>query len=431
MKLRALLSLIVVTSFAISSPAQRTIPKSGRAVPGFEEFENKVVRRIIKDNIPGVAIAFVKDGRLVYARGFGWADEKAQKQIQPNSVFRLASISKSLTAIGILKLVQDRKLCMNQVVFATTGPRRYLPCVGPVLGPIQPIPGPGYSIDPRVYDITVQDLMQMSGGWITKDSGDWGFQIQQAATALGIKGLPNRGEVIRYGINHPLDYTPGTTFSYANFNFMILGQIIERVTGQPYEKWMKANVLEPMAARHANVGLMGKRLPNEVHYYKVEPHQKNAVCCMALPMPIIDSFGGWTASIIDLAHVQATLRNGLPRPNVIDQPTMELMVSRPGNPHFAGKFKYFTDGWDTVECPDGSGGEHGCRVKNASWEKGGDFGLGTITGYGSFPDGLGFVVLFNAHSKTNMPDINKDLIQPLLRNKPHWPTWDLFKYYRK
>lgn len=433
MKRRALLSVLLATVFCLSATAQRTVPISGRAVPGFEEFDQHVLATVQKDHIPGLAIAFVKDGRLVYARGFGWADEQTRRRIEPTSVFRLASISKSLTAIGILKLVQDKKLCMDQKVFAKDGSRRYRPCSGPVLAEIKPYPWcVGCSIDTRIYDMTVQDLMQMSGGWITKDSRDWGFQIQEAAEALGIRGAPTRADVIRYGISHQLNYMPGHDFSYANFNFMILGQIIAKVTGQPYETWMKAHILRPMGARHTSVGLLGKLLPDEVHYYQVQPKTgNNTVCCMDMPLPIIDSFGGWTSSIIDLAHVQASLRNGVPRPNVLNDRTMELMVSRPTNPHFAGKFSYWTDGWDLVQCPDADGGQNGCRVKDAAWQKGGDFGIGTITGYGSKPNGAGFVVLFNAHTETNMPDINKRLIQPLLESKTDWPSWDLFKEYRQ
>src|SRR5664279_1954633 len=57
------------------SQSQSNVPITGKAVPGFEEFERAVVNVIQNDHIPGAAIAFVKDGRLVYARGFGWANE--------------------------------------------------------------------------------------------------------------------------------------------------------------------------------------------------------------------------------------------------------------------------------------------------------------------------------------------------------------------
>ena len=119
-----------VAGWAQMSPGpQSGVPISGKAVPGFEEFERAVVKAIQDDHIPGAAIAFVKDGPLVYARGFGWANEEDKKPIEPTSVFRLASISKSLTAVGILELVQAKRLCMEQKVFA--GPTVPRPATAP------------------------------------------------------------------------------------------------------------------------------------------------------------------------------------------------------------------------------------------------------------------------------------------------------------
>ena len=434
-----------VAGWAQMSPGpQSGVPISGKAVPGFEEFERAVVKAIQDDHIPGAAIAFVKDGRLVYARGFGWANEEDKKPIEPTSVFRLASISKSLTAVGILELVQAKRLCMEQKVFARPdrSSARYGsgPCSQPILH-LDPVKCAGCEVDPRIYDITVQDLMQMSGGWITsrdqvdacgvmtQGSGDW-TDVERAKQGLEMRSMPNRAEVIQFGISHKLNFTPGTCFSYANFNFMILGQIIEEVTDTAYEAWMQQNVLHPMGADHAHILLYGKSLPNEVNYYKVLPDGRNQRCCIDMLRPQIGPAGGWTANIIDLAHVQASLRNSVPDPNPLEPPTMSLMVSRPANPKFTGKFSYWTDGWDTVWCPPESGGPNGCTMQNASWEKGGDFTIGTITTYSSRSNGVSYVLLFNSHTATNMPDINRKIIQPLVRTKTDWPAWDLFKDYQ-
>jgi len=445
MKCRQIGRLLVLSAFlAVSAFAQnlpQNIPITGKAAPGFEEFERAVVDVIQQDHIPGAAIAFVKDGRLVYARGFGWADEAARQAIEPAAVFRLASISKSLTAIGILKLVQDKQLCMEQKVFTPANfkaPAGAGPCANPILE-LQPVKCAGCTVDPRIYDITVQDLMQMSGGWITKQepvdacgvmtrgNGDWTVQRTQQGLH---KPNPTTAEIIRFGISHQLDFTPGTCFSYANFNFTILGQVIQRVTGRPYEQWMQENILQPMGATHARVALHGKSLPNEVNYYNVLPNGESRRCCVDEVWPQIAAAGGWTASIIDLAHVQASLRNGIPDPNPLTPGTMSLMVSRPANPKFAGKFEYWTDGWDSAWCPPESGGPNGCTMQRVSWEKGGDFVIGTITTYASWFNGVGYVLLFNSHTPTNMPDINRRIIRPMVLNRTEWPSWDLFKDYQ-
>jgi CubicO group peptidase (beta-lactamase class C family) len=442
--LLALLALLTASAPAQSNqPVPSNVPITGKAAPGFEEFESRVVEVIQRDHIPGVAIAFVKDGRLVYARGFGWADEESRKPIEPTSVFRLASISKSFTGVGILKLIQDKQLCMEQKVFARPNtPSKSAdsaPCSQPILH-LEPVKCSGCSVDPRIYDITVQDLMQMSGGWITSQeqvnacgvmthgSGDWS-SVERAKQGMHMRREPTTAEVIRFGISHKLNFTPGTCFSYANFNFMILGQVIEQATGKPYEEWMLENILQPMGAKHAHVVLYGKSLPDEVDYYRVLPDGANRRCCVAMLRPQIAACGGWTANLIDLAHVQASLRNGTPDPNPLEPETMSLMVSRPANSKFTGKSGYWTDGWDTVWCPPESSGPDGCTMQKVSWEKGGDFTFGTITSYASWFNGVGYVVLFNSHTATNMPDINRKIIQPIVRDRTDWPSWDLFKDY--
>ncbi len=238
-----------------TSQAQSNVPITGKAVPGFEEFERAVVNVIQNDHVPGAAIAFVKDGRLVYARGFGWANEETKQPIEPTSVFRLASISKSFTGIGVLKLIQEKKLCMEQKVFArpnTPPSSDAAACSQPILH-LDPIKCSGCQLDTRIYDITVQDLMQMSGGWIDKQqpvdacgvmthgSGDWSSP-ERAQRVLHMRSLPTRAQVIQFGISHRLNFTPGTCYLYSNFNFNILGQIIQQITSQNYEDWMLANV---------------------------------------------------------------------------------------------------------------------------------------------------------------------------------------------
>ncbi|MGB8889626.1 MAG: serine hydrolase domain-containing protein [Candidatus Korobacteraceae bacterium] len=440
-----LLVLSAMAGRAQMSPGPQTaVPITGKAAPGFEDFDRAVVAAIQKDHIPGAAIAIVKDGRLVYARGFGWANEEDHKPIEPTSVFRLASISKSLTGIGVLKLIQDKRLCMEQKVFARPNGAAIASGTGACSQPLlhlEPVKCDGCTVDPRIYDITVQDLMQMSGGWITssdevdvcgvatRGSGDWS-SVERAQKGLHMRRIPTRAEVIQFGISHQLNFTPGSCYSYANFNFMILGQVIEEVTDTPYEAWMQENVLHPMGVENAHVALYGKSLPNEVDYYKVLPDGKNQRCCVDMIRPQIGPSGGWTANIIDLAHVQASLRNGIPDPNPLERSTMALMISRPANPKFAGKFSYWTDGWDSVWCPPETGGPNGCTMQNASWEKGGDFTIGTITSYSSWSNGMGYVLLFNSHTATNMPDINLKIMRPMLQKRTDWPAWDLFKDYQ-
>ena len=110
-----------------------------------------------KHDLPGGAIAVVRDGRLVFARGYGLADIQNQELVRPDSLFRIASLSKPVTAVAVLKLVEDGKLDLDAKVFEV----------------LSDFGEPdGASRDPRIDDITVRHLLHHAGGWDKNESYD-------------------------------------------------------------------------------------------------------------------------------------------------------------------------------------------------------------------------------------------------------------------
>ena len=117
-----LLSILLAVAFAPrdaggTAAAADALPMTGDPVPGMKRFDRTISDLLTRWQVPGAAVAVVKDGRLVYARGFGYADVDAGELVQPDSLFRLASVSKPLTAIAIMKLVQEDKLRFNDKAF--------------------------------------------------------------------------------------------------------------------------------------------------------------------------------------------------------------------------------------------------------------------------------------------------------------------------
>ena len=99
-----------VEAQASPSTPEPNIMQTGQFVPGLESYD-RIVARIMRDHdIPGAAVAVVRYGRLVYARGFGVADRESGTPVQPDSLFRIASLSKPITAVAVLKLVEDGRL---------------------------------------------------------------------------------------------------------------------------------------------------------------------------------------------------------------------------------------------------------------------------------------------------------------------------------
>src|SRR5829696_3177453 len=97
-------------------PAQQELPISGAAVPGMGPYEQSVRELMRKYAIPGGAVAVVHDGKLFYARGFGYADVEKKTPVQPDALFRIASVSKPITSAAIMKLVEEGKLGLDDRV---------------------------------------------------------------------------------------------------------------------------------------------------------------------------------------------------------------------------------------------------------------------------------------------------------------------------
>ena len=239
-----------------AAPGPYGIPQTGQAVPGMESYD-RIIARIMRDfDIPGASgasVAVVRHGRLVYARGFGLADREAGAPVQPDSLFRIASVSKPITAVAVLKLVEDGLLDLDARVFPD------------LLADV----GPGRVADARMNRITVRDLLRHRGGFDRDISGDPQFLQWDISRELRKPTPVDCVDVIAYMKSRRLDFAPGERFAYSNFGYCLLGRVIERASGSSYEAYVRNRVLIPAGAIHPRVAdpfLLG-RLPNEVTYY--------------------------------------------------------------------------------------------------------------------------------------------------------------------
>ena len=114
----------------------------------------------------GTTIEFTKDGKLIHAKGYGWADVQTETPVKPDTLFGVASLSKTITATAILRLVEQGKLKLDDKAFE-------------IINHIKP--PAGARIDPRLHKITVRHLLEHAGGWDAQKSGDpvnWTTQVQ-------------------------------------------------------------------------------------------------------------------------------------------------------------------------------------------------------------------------------------------------------------
>jgi CubicO group peptidase (beta-lactamase class C family) len=306
---------------ADTTPAQPVIAISGAAVPGMASYDQVITAFMRKLSIPGGAVAVMRDGRLIYARGFGYADVENKTPVQPDALFRIASVSKTLTATAIMKLVEDGRLKLDD---------RVAPLIAHLTA------APGTTVDPRWEQITVRHLLNHAGGW-DRNKPNGGFDpIDRPAIAAAAVGAPapaSSETLIRYMKGTPLDFTPGEKFAYSNFGYIVLGRVIERVSGMPYKDFVRARVLAPVGATRTQQGKshLADALPEEVKYYSPP---SSSVIAYLVPsvfageglVPITyggyhheagDASGAWVSSPIDLLRLVGGIDGRPTRPDIL------------------------------------------------------------------------------------------------------------------
>jgi N-acyl-D-amino-acid deacylase len=386
-------------------PADDKFPMHGKAGPGLEAFDALVVAMMNRHGIPGGALAIAKDGKLIYAKGFGWGDLGGD-EAGPDTLFGLASLSKPITAAAILKLIEEGKIRPDD----------------PILELLKHIrPPPGTRIDPRLGKVTVRHALNHSGGWDRNVSGDPANWAPQISKRLGVPMPPSPEQFISFMLAMPLDFEPGAKMEYSNVGYIMLGAVIEKVTGQPYETYVQKNVLEPMGIKTARVHKGGiKYFPNEAKRYLVG----NASALPPLQMPMLQAAGGWSVSAVDLVRF-LTAMDGSRGKRFLNDKTFELMLTPPAAPIKARPDGTYTGlGWVSV-----------ARSKDAfayyqegSWH-------GARTFMKRSPRGVNWALVFNASMNPDMLDAKavKDtvhLVRERVEMLERFPDIDLFKEFR-
>ncbi|KAK3346003.1 beta-lactamase/transpeptidase-like protein [Lasiosphaeria hispida] len=215
--------------------------------------------------IPGMGIAITKNDRLVFARGYGLASTDTQAPVTHKSRFRLASITKSITAVAIMGLLERGQLQLDSKVF---GPGSL---TGDYFGTVY---------TPNITDITVTNLLEMQAGFSDPPLS----QLSRMSIRDVIK---THISVIN------LKWAPGDGWSYSNFGYLVLGQVIERVTHGSYQDWVVDEILARCSARSLQLGSDTGLLPDEVSYYPANLVAED-------PISKYSSFGGWVGTAIDV-----------------------------------------------------------------------------------------------------------------------------------
>src|SRR5260221_7458352 len=174
-------------------------------------------------------LALMKNSKLVFRQGYGWRDTNFTTVIQLDNLLRLASVTKTLTASSIYKLIAAGKITTNTKVYDYIG-------IAPWNGTLG---------DSRITNITIQNLLDHSGGWnqYTSPVADPMFHTITASTNMGLDYPAGPAAIIAWMFSKPLDFAPGTTNVYCNLGFSILGRVIEKASAKPYLDYIQQDLL--------------------------------------------------------------------------------------------------------------------------------------------------------------------------------------------
>ena len=280
-----------------------------------------------KYDIPALSIAVGYAGKLVYREAIGWADREQREAATPNNLFRIASVTKPITSVAIFSLIEEGRLGLGDRVFGRDA------VFGFDFG------RPPYH--PHVDQIAIHHLLtHTAGGW-DNDRNDPMFSHPEL----------NHTQLIERTLrDRPLDHVPGQVYAYSNFGYCLLGRVIEKITRQPYDAYVREAVLKRCGVTDMAIAgnTLAQRRPGEVRYYGQggDPYGMNVTR--------MDSHGGWIARPADLVKFFMHV-DGFPEPpNILKPPTIRTMITgSSANPGYAKGWSVNKAGnwWHTGSLP--------------------------------------------------------------------------------
>ena len=319
--------------------------------------------------INGASLSVMRNDSLLFAKGYGIAD--TDKEMQPSHILRMASVSKLVTAVGIMVLRDRGLLTLRDKVFGPDG----ILCDSIYNAAIK---------DTLYYRITVEDLLRHKGGF-SKRGGDPMFSTRWIMMQNGWTEVPTQERLMELQLKRRLRFVPGTAQEYSNFGYLALSMVIEKLSGTDYETFMQENVLRPAGCVdfHIAGNYYKHKLPNETRYYVQHDDEpadefnnsgrKVTRCYGGNNVTGLSGAGAWAASTPELALLVASIDGKPEVPDIITRESVDLMT------------EYFDESTYSLGWND---------TKDSYWTRTGTF-AGTSALIKYFPDGECWIFISN------------------------------------
>ena len=349
-----------------------TLTNAMSSQPELHAMDSIMQRYLKRWEIHGAQLAISRHDSLLYARGFGYADKDRQISMEPSYIMRMASVSKLVTATGIMKLRDMGKIRLSDKVFGPKGILNDTFYVNSIR-------------DKRYFDITVEQLLRHKAGF-TNYAGDAIFSTRYIMQQNHLTTPPDHRTLLRIVLRRHLGYTPGTAQRYCNIGYTLLSLIIEKRTGMSYENFMQRYVLNPAGCYdyHIAGNYLKDRRKNETVYYMHSssvpvPEFNNSGrmvvrCYGENDITTALGAGAWVASAAELCRLVASIDGDRTVPDVISPQAVKLMTQEM-------PYHQFSLGWNFTP-------------RNRPWIRTGSL-VGTSALVLRYPDGECWVFITN------------------------------------
>ena len=352
------------------------LPRNQTLTPNIQETIDGVLREFSeKYALPGgISMAISYRERLVYAGAVGYADRQHKIPLTPEHRMRIASVSKPITAIAMMKLVEEQKLNLDEEVFGNTGIFK------------GEYGMPEYESRPVV--ITVRQLLEHTAGGWGNSKKDPMFSIPRNVA---------RKEFIRTVMReYPLEHLPGTKYDYSNFGYCILGRVIEEKSGMTYENYVKKHILMPCGIDGMRIGGEASAT-DEVEYFGDAGQRPYVLSPLHM-----DAHGGWVANPIELLELLVRIDGFSSVPDILESETIKTMTTP------SAQNNNYAFGWSVNQ-------------SNNWWHMGGM--PGTSTEMARSSEGFNWVILVNFRP-SSAPDFSGDMDRLFWTIKEKIQVWE-------
>ena len=203
-----------------------------------DEVDDYLKSEMTKRHIPGVSVAVIRDGKVILASSYGQANVELSVPVTPDSVFKLASVTKPFTATAIMMLVEEGKISLDGRL------AEYLP-----------------NLPSQWANVTVRQALSHTSGladYLKAPRWSWQSSWREDLT-------PN--EFIKFASEAPPVFAPGEGISYSNTGFYLLGMVIEKVSGKPYGQFLAERIFKPLQMTATRRDTLTETVPNRVNGY--------------------------------------------------------------------------------------------------------------------------------------------------------------------